>query len=180
MLLNKVRKITFNKYISYLFLLSISILISGCFKLNYFLTEKLTNHPPPVHINSDANLYFTADVDINPDFKYYPTPVPLTLVQLKDNKKYLTANKNMLIDNPETCLEDSALEYYHFKINPGQNKDILIKLRPETRYLVVIGKYHNTIKVHNSAIVALPKLIVKDHYYTYVSVTARGVEFIPE
>jgi len=65
-------------------------------------------------------------------------------------------------------------------MSPGQNKDILIRLRPETRYLAIFGRYHNPIQVKTRDIVALPKLIVKDHYYTYVNVKASGVEFIPE
>jgi len=182
MLYHKIVINLFSKKIFSISLLSIftALSLSGCFKLNYFIKEKLTDNPPPVHIASDANLYFVADVDINPNNEYYPTDLPLTLVQLKDNKQYVTANSNMIIQNPEACLGDSALEYYHFKISPGQNKDILIKLRPETRYLAVFAKYHNPIKIKSTDIVSLPKLIVKDHYYTYVNVKANGVDFIPE
>lgn len=169
------------RYLAIFFIFLFSFSLQSCYKLNYFIKDNITKDPPPPrHIDSDANLYFVADLDINPNEAYIPSPVPITLVQLSDNNSFLMADANMLINNPEQCLGDSALEYYHFKMNPGQNRDILIRLRPQTRYLAVISKYHNPVDVKSAAVIELPKLIVKDHYYSYVTVNPYGVEFITD
>lgn len=94
---------------------------------------------------------------LNPDINNQPSPIVVTVMQLKSAYKFNQATYNELMGNPSKALGNDLIDMSSYEIRPSTKKSINIDLSPTTQYLGVVAayrkvneaKWHQSVKVIN-------------------------------
>ncbi|MCE0559221.1 MULTISPECIES: type VI secretion system lipoprotein TssJ [unclassified Motilimonas] len=89
-----------------------------------------------------VTLSLVADENINPNLSGIATPVAFQVFQLKDDSKYLAADYDALLEDPEKALGKNYLDHDDYALTPGQFKFIdAFEVDEDTKYVAVLAFY---------------------------------------
>jgi len=86
---------------------------------------------------------FQADAGLNPDLNGRPSPLVVRLYELKSLSVFNTADFFNLFEQDVALLGDELQMRDELHFQPGESKSLERDLRPDTRYLGVIGAYRD-------------------------------------
>jgi type VI secretion system protein VasD len=93
--------------------------------------------PPP----TKAAIVVSADV--NPDSAGRPSPIVVRLYQLKEEGAFNAASYFSLWDKEQSALGPSLESREEYELQPGQARELILKIPPEARYLGAVAAYRD-------------------------------------
>ena len=84
-----------------------------------------------------------ADQDLNPDLNGRPSPLVVRLYELKSLSVFSNADFFNLFEQDVALLGDELQMRDELHFQPGESKTLERDLRPDTRYLGIIGAYRD-------------------------------------
>jgi type VI secretion system protein VasD len=109
---------------------ALALTAAGC-------SSKPPKPPPP----TKAAIVVTADV--NPDSAGRPSPIVVRLYQLKEEGAFNGASYFALADKEQATLGPSLESREEYELQPGQTKELVLKIPPEARYLGAVAGYRD-------------------------------------
>jgi type VI secretion system protein VasD len=100
-----------------------------------------SNKPPPPPPPTKAAIIVAADV--NPDSAGRPSPIVVRLYQLKEEGAFNSASYFALSDKEQATLGPSLESREEYELQPGQTKELILKIPPEARYLGAVAAYRD-------------------------------------
>lgn len=92
--------------------------------------------------DTDLELTYHADADINPDDKKRPSPLFLRMYELKSTKQFEKANFIDLFERDSEVLgADLVAKQTLKRLRPGDDRTDHFVLKPETRYVGVFAEF---------------------------------------
>jgi type VI secretion system protein VasD len=104
----------------------LALAVAGC-------SSKPPKPPPP----TKAAIVVSADV--NPDSGGRPSPIVVRLYQLKEEGAFNGASYFALADKEQATLGPSLESREEYELQPGQTKELVLKIPPEARYLGAVA-----------------------------------------
>lgn len=98
---------------------------------------------------------YIADNQINPDIYNKPSPLVVTVFQLKSLTNFKNSDFFSLYQKPKITLGDDYLSQEQIEIRPNQKMVSSLELLPETRYLAVIAAYRDIDKAQWNRVIKL-------------------------
>jgi len=92
-------------------------------------------------IKSDINVKTAAY--LNPDINGHPSPVVLTIYELKSQQYFNQATYNQLATEPTNTLKTSLIDLHPFEIQPNYNFNDTLYLNNNIHYIGVTAAYRN-------------------------------------
>jgi type VI secretion system protein VasD len=111
----------------------LAITVAGCF-------SKKPKPPPPPPPTKAA---IVVARDVNPDSDGRPSPIVVRLYQLKEEGAFNSASYFALADKEQATLGPSLDSREEYELQPGQTKELILKIPPEARYLGVVAAYRD-------------------------------------
>ena len=108
----------------------LALIAAGC-------GSKPPKPPPP----TKAAIVVSADV--NPDSGGRPSPIVVRLYQLKEEGAFNSAGYFALADKEQATLGPSLESREEYELQPGQTKELVLKIPPEARYLGAVAAYRD-------------------------------------
>lgn len=84
-----------------------------------------------------------ADMSLNPDLNGRPSPLVVRLYELKSLSVFNNADFFNLFEQDVALLGDELQMRDEFAFQPGETKTLQRDLRPDTRFLAIIGAYRD-------------------------------------
>ncbi len=84
-----------------------------------------------------------ADMRLNPDLNGRPSPLVVRLYELKSLSVFNNADFFNLFEQDVALLGDELQMRDEFAFQPGETKTLQRDLRPDTRFLAIIGAYRD-------------------------------------
>jgi type VI secretion system protein VasD len=100
-------------------------------------SSKPPKPPPP----TKAAIVVTADV--NPDAAGRPSPIVVRLYQLKEEGAFNGASYFALADKEQATLGPSLESREEYELQPGETKELVLKIPPDARYLAAVAAYRD-------------------------------------
>jgi type VI secretion system protein VasD len=100
-----------------------------------------SNKPPPPPPPTKAAIVVSADV--NPDSAGRASPIVVRLYQLKEEGAFNGASYFALADKEQATLGTSLESREEYELQPGQTKELVLKIPPEARYLGAVAAYRD-------------------------------------
>lgn len=96
----------------------------------------------------------TAEQNINPNIKGEASPVALRIYQLVDSEAFNQANFIEIFSDEQNVLKAGMLSNRHLhSILPGESRQQVFILNPETKFIGVIANFADYRKAKNKAII---------------------------
>jgi type VI secretion system protein VasD len=93
-------------------------------------------------LDSDLNITFKTDADINPDEKNQPSPLFIRLYELKSTKQFEKANFLDIFERDSEVLGTDLVAKQTLKrLKPGEARKDHLVLKPETRYVGLVAEF---------------------------------------
>jgi type VI secretion system protein VasD len=140
-------------------------------------SSKPPKPPPP----TKAAIVVTADV--NPDSAGRPSPIVVRLYQLKEEGAFNGASYFALADKEQATLGPSLESREEYELQPGQTKELVLKIPPEARYLGAVAEYRDLNNSKWKALSPAPETGLLDFVRKHkliVSVGRSEVKIAPE
>jgi type VI secretion lipoprotein, VC_A0113 family len=115
-------------------LLVIFVLVMGTVFTQSCSTKKVPL-PPTLIIN------YIAGPNLNPDINSVPSPVVISVFELKNMTAFKNADFFALNDNPQKILGDDFISQTQIEARPGQTTTTTQKLSADTLYVAIIAAY---------------------------------------
>jgi len=115
-------------------------LLSGL-SLLAFLAAGCRSKPPKPPPPTKAAIVVSADV--NPDSAGRPSPIVVRLYQLKEEGAFNGASYFALADKEQATLGPSLESREEYELQPGQTKELVLKIPPDARYLGAVAAYRD-------------------------------------
>lgn len=91
---------------------------------------------------STITMSLVADDNINPNISGKATPVAFQIYQLTDDSKFLAADYDSLLNDPEKALAKNYIDHDDYALTPGEFKFIeRVALEEDTTYVAVLVFY---------------------------------------
>jgi len=90
-----------------------------------------------------ANLDVQAARYLNPDVNGRPSPLVMTIFQLKKSDAFRQASFETLMDNSGAVLQTDLIDKQTYEMQPGHHRPIALTLGDDTKYLGVVAAYRN-------------------------------------
>jgi type VI secretion system protein VasD len=100
-----------------------------------------SNKPPKPPPPTKAAIVVSADV--NPDSAGRASPIVVRLYQLKEEGAFNGASYFALADKEQATLGTSLESREEYELQPGQTKELVLKIPPEARYLGAVAAYRD-------------------------------------
>jgi len=78
---------------------------------------------------------------LNPSVRGEPSPLVVTIYQLKNKTAFQNSDYRSLMTRAGTILQADLIDKHSFQVRPGASFSVTEKLNPETRYLGVMAAY---------------------------------------
>lgn len=88
-----------------------------------------------------AKIEMKSGKNLNPNLFNVPSPLYVTLYQLKDRGEFNHAEYTMLQGFPEQTLGNNLLTRQTILLLPNSNKSVAVKLNPNTHFIGLIASY---------------------------------------
>lgn len=109
------------------------IMLAGCF----------SKKPKPVPPPPPTKAAIVVARDVNPDSAGRASPIVVRLYQLKEEGAFNSASYFALADKEQATLGPSLDSREEYELQPGQTKELILKIPPEARYLGVVAAYRD-------------------------------------
>lgn len=118
---------------------------------------------------------FEADRELNPDINGRPSPLVVRFYELKSLSVFNNADFFNLFEQDVALLGDELEMRDELAFQPGERKRLERELRPDTRYLGIIGAYRDieNARWRNS-------IAVDDDLEMVIELGAKGIEIRKE
>lgn len=127
-----------------------------------------------LNFETSAAINLSAETDVNPDMDGRASPVVIRVFKLTDARQFQREDFLNLYENAEQRLGNDLLDVVILKeLVPGESREELIELTPETRYLGFMAEYMQYQKA--SPIIVVP---IKDHNRNKIQVIAQELRLI--
>ena len=100
-----------------------------------------SNKPPKPPPPTKAAIVVSADV--NPDSAGRPSPIVVRLYQLKEEGAFNGASYFALADKEQATLGTSLESREEYELQPGQTKELVLKIPADARYLGAVAAYRD-------------------------------------
>jgi type VI secretion system protein VasD len=97
--------------------------------------------PPPQPKAFPARIEASADLNPRTDGDRGAQPVHVRIFQLKDDSVFSTADYFALVDKGKETLGSTLIQQLQTDMNPGQQRDLELKLDPEAHVLGVVAEF---------------------------------------
>jgi len=115
-------------------------------------------------IDTTIKMTIAASEDVNPDIEGRPSPIVISVFALADDRQFKREDFLSLYENPADRLGSDLLNSYQLKeFSPGETREELITLKPETRYIGIMAAYAQYDQA--KALLVLPITAHKTNYY---------------
>ncbi len=124
--------------------------------------------------NKYAEVNTQAVAYLNPDVNGRPSPVVVTLYQLKNAYNFRQADYESLSDNSAKALGGDLIDQSSIEIRPGDKNKTNLTLSPNTNYLGIMAAYRN---INNGVWHKTVKLIdgVGSHTKVQINLESQGL-----
>ena len=132
--------------------------------------------PPP----TKAAIVVSADV--NPDPTGRPSPIVVRLYQLKEEGAFNSAGYFALWDKEQATLGPSLESREEYELQPGQTRELILKIPPEARYLAAVAAYRDLNNARWKALSPAPETGLLDFVRKHkliVTVDRAAVKIAP-
>jgi type VI secretion system protein VasD len=111
-----------------------------------------------------------AEMDLNPDFNGRPSPLVVRFYELKSLSVFNSADFFNLFEQDVALLGDELQMRDELAFQPGEVKNLERDLRPDTRYLGILGAYRDieNARWRNS-------ILVEDDVELIIELGAKGI-----
>lgn len=103
------------------------------------LTACASSPPKP----TPARAALAVAQDVNPDDAGHPSPIVVRLYELKEEGAFNNADYFALIDKEQETLGASLLAREEYELQPGESRQIELKIPPEARYLGAVAGFRD-------------------------------------
>lgn len=93
---------------------------------------------------------------LNPDNHGRSGPVQLSIFQLKEPEAFKHANVRMLVEQPAIVLDHGLIDKYHMTVRPGEKFKKNFNLASDTRYIGLLGNFHQIKHAKTKRLIPLP------------------------
>ena len=116
--------------------------------------------PKPVQTRT----WFTASTDTNPDVHGRPSPVVVRVFELKNDAEFNGADFFALYEREKETLGASFIQREEYVLQPGENKDLLMPMSRDARYVGVIAAFRDIRGARWRAIAVAPRKTAGDTF----------------
>lgn len=103
----------------------------------FFIYGCASSKPPQLEANLHSASY------LNPNIYNQPSPVVVSIYQLKSPTAFQQANFFALYTNPSTTLANDLIDKSEIEIRPDQTQTTKQIISPETNFIGVVAAYRN-------------------------------------
>ncbi len=153
--------------VNFFFILIISLFLTSCGVTKMF-HKKNSDMVPAVPVTMTVR----ASSDVNKNLTGDPSPIVVTVYQLKDQLAFNMSNFFTLYQQSKTALSNDLLDSQQIMLRPGQQQSINMALSPDARYIGVVAAYSD---IQNSQWRALWPVNQKKLKKILISVNATSV-----
>ena len=127
-----------------------------------------------LHSGPYAEVHMKSAHYLNPDINGRPSPVVVTIYQLKSSYAFQQADYNTLSRNSAQVLGGDLLDKTTVEVRPNDTKKIKVTLSPNAKYLGIVAAYRN---VNNGKWHSIIKLTDSAHHHTNVMLNLESQGF---
>ena len=135
---------------------TIFILAIACTMLGS--TGCASREPKPVQTRT----WFTASTDANPDVHGRPSPIVVRIFELKGDAEFNGADFFSLYEREKETLGGSFIQREEYVLQPGEQKDLLLPMSREARYVGAIAAFRDIRAAKWRAISIAPRKTAGD------------------
>jgi len=151
--------------------------VAGAVALMFVACGGKPPKPPPP---TKAAIVVAADV--NPDSSGRPSPIVVRLYQLKEEGAFNAASYFAVWDKEQSTLGPSLESREEYELQPGQTRELILKIPPEARYLGAVAAYRDLNNSRWKALSPAPEKGLLDFVRKHkliVSVERAAVKIAP-
>jgi type VI secretion system protein VasD len=109
-------------------------------------------------VDPQLRLNIQAATNINPNVKGKPSPLELRIYQLSDNQAFNQAGFVQIFNDPQGVLKADLLVARQLaSVFPGENREVVLPLAAEVRYVGVVAGFSDYREAKNKIIYILSK-----------------------
>lgn len=120
--------------------------------VNIIILCSCSNSPKSIPLKTTIQAVYY----LNPNIYNRPSPVVVTIYQLKDNISFKDADFFSLYNRASITLGNNLIDKKQLEIRPNQKKILNLKLSTKVHYLGIIAAYHNTTKTEWRKSITIP------------------------
>jgi type VI secretion system protein VasD len=124
------------------------------------LTACASREPKPVQTRT----WFTASTDSNPDVHGRPSPVVIRIFELKSDAEFNGADFFSLYEREKETLGAAFIQREEYVLQPGEQKDLLLPMSREARYVGAIAAFRDIRGAKWRAISTAPRKTTGDMF----------------